>query len=322
MSQQIKQAKIAVPGSCNVDLTVFTKVVPRGGETVLGSEFQMNIGGKGTNQATAARRAGAAVAMITRIGGDSLGELAQAHVRREGIDTAYVTVTPDTSTGTATIIVDETTAQNRIIVASGANADITPADMQAAKTVIEQADAVLLQSEIDPSAALTAAKLARQAGKRCILNPAPARELPAELIACADCFTPNETEAEFYTGIAIRTESDAFAAGKRLLALGADCAVITLGENGAHPGAKGQAGRYNRRRRLLQRRAGRCACRRARHRNGRAACVCGGILLRYAEGRGRILSGTGGNRPDVCRRLRRLKKKSQKRRRNLIPPPF
>lgn len=233
MSQQIKQAKIAVPGSCNVDLTVFTKVVPRGGETVLGSEFQMNIGGKGTNQATAARRAGAAVAMITRIGGDSLGEFAQAHFRREGIDTAYVTVTPDTSTGTATIIVDETTAQNRIIVASGANADITPADMQAAKTVIEQADAVLLQSEIAPAAALAAAKLARQAGKRCILNPAPARELPAELIACADCFTPNETEAEFYTGIAIRTESDAFAAGKRLLALGADCAVITLGENGA-----------------------------------------------------------------------------------------
>lgn len=233
MSQQIKQAKIAVPGSCNVDLTVFTKVVPRGGETVLGSEFQMNIGGKGTNQATAARRAGAAVAMITRIGGDSLGEFAQAHFRREGIDTAYVTVTPDVSTGTATIIVDETSAQNRIIVASGANADITPADMQAAKTVIEQADAVLLQSEINPAAALAAARLAKQAGKRCILNPAPARELPAELIACADCFTPNETEAEFYTGIAIRTESDAFAAGKRLLALGAACAVITLGGNGA-----------------------------------------------------------------------------------------
>lgn len=233
MRQQAKQAKIAVPGSCNVDLTVFTKVVPRGGETVLGSEFQMNIGGKGTNQATAARRAGASVAMITRIGGDSLGAFAQAHFRREGIDTAFVTVTPDTSTGTATIIVDETSAQNRIIVASGANAKITPSDMQAAKTAIEQADAVLLQSEIDPAAALAAAKLAKQAGKRCILNPAPARELPAELIASADCFTPNETEAEFYTGIAIQTESDAFAAGKRLLALGAACAVITLGENGA-----------------------------------------------------------------------------------------
>ncbi len=228
-----RQARIAVAGSCNVDLTVFTPVVPRGGETVLGSEFQMNVGGKGTNQATAARRAGGAVCMITRVGEDFLAGVALAHYRSEGISTAHVRETAAAATGTATIIVDETSGENRIVVASGANACISAADVAAAEPELAQADAVLLQLEIDPLASLMAVELAKKHGKLCILNPAPAREIPERLLASADYVTPNETEAEFYTGIRISTIEDAFAAGERLTALGAACAVITLGEKGA-----------------------------------------------------------------------------------------
>lgn len=228
-----KQVKVVVPGSCNVDLTVFTPLIPRGGETVLGTEFQMSIGGKGTNQATAARRAGATVSMITRIGDDALGAFAGAHYRQEGIDPTFVTVTPHTATGTATILVDETSGQNRIIVASGANARITPDDVLAAQAEIAGADAVILQNEVNPQVSLAAARLAKSCGCRCILNPAPAVELPAELIACADYITPNETEAEFYTGIVIQTPDDAIRAGRALLKHGAACAVLTLGAKGA-----------------------------------------------------------------------------------------
>lgn len=228
-----KQVKVVVPGSCNVDLTVFTPLIPRGGETVLGTEFRMSIGGKGTNQATAARRAGAAVSMITRIGDDALGEFARAHYQQEAIDRTFVMVTPDTATGTATILVDETNGQNRIIVASGANAKITPDDILSAKDEIAGADAMILQNEVDPQVSLTAARLAKSCGCRCILNPAPALALPEELIASADYITPNETEAEFYTGVVIQTPEDAIRAGRELLKLGAACAVLTLGEKGA-----------------------------------------------------------------------------------------
>ena len=228
-----RQTQIAVVGSCNVDLTVFTPVLPRAGETVLGSEFQMNVGGKGTNQATAAQRAGGAVCMVTRVGNDFLAEVALAHYRSEGISTAHVRRTPETGTGTATIVVDEMSGENRIVVASGANTRIAPADVAAAEPELARADAVLLQLEIDPQTSLAAAELAKKSGKLCILNPAPACDIPKRLFACADYVTPNETEAEFYTGVRIETIEDAYAAGARLLELGAACAVITLGEKGA-----------------------------------------------------------------------------------------
>ncbi|MBR5519978.1 MAG: ribokinase [Clostridia bacterium] len=228
-----RSTRIAVVGSANVDLTVFTSVVPRAGETVLGETFQMSIGGKGTNQATAARRAGSEVTMVTKVGDDSLAEFLRSHYRSEGIDTRYVATVPDCATGTATIIVDTNSGENRIVVASGANAAIGEADCFAAEAAIAEADALVLQLEIAPQAALAAAKLAKRHGKLCILNPAPAAKLPKELFACTDYFTPNETEAEFYTGIAIQTIDDAFRAGKALLELGIGCAVITLGALGA-----------------------------------------------------------------------------------------
>lgn len=228
-----KTARIAVVGSCNVDLTVFTGVVPRGGETVMGSEFQMSIGGKGTNQATAACRAGGRVEMVSRVGDDGLSHVVLDHMDAEGICRANVIVTPSVSTGTATIIVEEATGQNRIVVAPGANGRITPADAEGAADVIRGADVLLLQLEISVDACLTAARIAKAAGVKVVLNPAPACALPPELLGLADFFTPNETEAEFYTGIAIHTVEDAYAAGTRLLEMGVGCAVITLGKQGA-----------------------------------------------------------------------------------------
>lgn len=228
-----RSARVTVVGSANVDLTVFTSVVPRAGETVLGDEFQMSIGGKGTNQATAARRAGSEVTMVTKVGDDSLAEVLLAHYRAEGIATDQVWRVPSCATGTATIIVDTNSGENRIVVASGANAKIGADDILAAETAIAEADALVLQLEIAPAASLAAAEAAKRAGKLCILNPAPAAPLPPQLFACADYFTPNETEAEFYTGIAIRSIDDAFCAGEKLLTLGVGCAVITLGAAGA-----------------------------------------------------------------------------------------
>ena len=228
-----RSARVTVVGSANVDLTIFTSVVPRAGETVLGDEFQMSIGGKGTNQATAARRAGSEVTIVTKVGDDSLAEVLLAHYRAEGIATDQVWRVPNCATGTATIIVDTHTGENRIVVASGANAKIGADDIFAAETAIAEADALVLQLEIAPKASLAAAEAAKRAGKLCILNPAPAAPLPPQLFAYADYFTPNETEAEFYTGIAIRSIDNAFCAGEKLLTLGVGCAVITLGAAGA-----------------------------------------------------------------------------------------
>ena len=145
-----RSARVTVVGSANVDLTVFTSVVPRAGETVLGDEFQMSIGGKGTNQATAARRAGSEVTMVTKVGDDSLAEVLLAHYRAEGIATDQVWHVPSCATGTATIIVDTNSGENRIVVASGANAKIGADDILAAETAIAEADALVLQLEIAP----------------------------------------------------------------------------------------------------------------------------------------------------------------------------
>ncbi|MBR6772733.1 MAG: ribokinase [Clostridia bacterium] len=224
--------KAAVVGSCNADLTVYTEKVPVNGETVSGTRLVIGPGGKGSNQATALSRAGAETSIICRMGCDSLASVLEAHYASEGISACAVIRDSASQTGSATIIVDELTGDNRIVVVPGANGDLCPADVEAHSDLIASCDILLLQLESPIEASIYAARLARKSGAKVILNPAPAKEIPAELISLCNYIIPNETEAETLTGIAIHSAEDAFRAGKALIALGAENAIITLGKAG------------------------------------------------------------------------------------------
>jgi ribokinase len=219
---------IAVVGSLNIDLMVRTPRFPRAGETVLGSMFQSIPGGKGANQAVAARRLGADVSMIGRIGEDKFGKSLQENLQREGIDTSNLRVDGSGTTGVALISVDER-GENTIIVVPGANANVSTADVEAASLVISRASILLLQLEIPVESVLQAARIARRTGVTTILNAAPARSLPSELLSLVDYLVVNETEATQVVGIGAMSPPDV---AKILQSLGARNVVITLGTEG------------------------------------------------------------------------------------------
>jgi len=204
--------------------------IPAPGETVLGGEFVMAPGGKGANQAVAAARLGAKVTLVARVGPDVFGERALAGFHQEGIITRYVTVDREAASGVALIFVDAA-GENRIAVAPGANACLSPDDVQQAREAIEKADVLLLQLEVPTETVLAAAAVAHQAGVRVILNPAPAPPnlLPAELLARVDILTPNESEAGLLTG----TQVSAEVAARRLAGQGVGAVIVTLGARGA-----------------------------------------------------------------------------------------
>lgn len=224
--------RAAVVGSCNADLTVYTDTVPVNGQTVSGERLVIGPGGKGSNQATALSRAGADTVMVCRMGCDSLGAVLEAHYAAEGISTDCVIRDPERQTGSATIVVHTLTGDNRIVVVPGANGALCPEDVSASAEKLAGADVLLLQLESPTDASLAAARLVSASGGRVILNPAPARPIPRELIALCDHIIPNETEAEALTGISVSTEEDAFAAAAVLREMGAKNAVITLGKRG------------------------------------------------------------------------------------------
>ena len=170
--------KIAVVGSFNTDLTVFTPRMPAPGETILGGPYYTGPGGKGANQAVAAARLGAQVSMVVKLGQDYYGDQAQENLTQEGIDTRGVIRTADTHTGVAFIVVDQQ-GENMIVVASGANAQLTPADIDGVRDVITGADIVLLQLEVPMETVAYTAALAHAAGVTVLLNPAPAQPLSA-----------------------------------------------------------------------------------------------------------------------------------------------
>lgn len=224
--------KILVIGSSNTDMVVRAGRLPRPGETVLGGTFFMNPGGKGANQAVAAARLGGQVAFVCKTGDDLFGSEARRLFREEGIDTSHLLTDPSAPSGVALITVDRQ-AENCIVVAPGANANLTPDDLRRAASAFEQADIVLLQLEIPMETVEQAALTACATGKRVILNPAPATAIPARLLAALDLITPNETEAEAITGIRIADRRTADEAARRLAATGAKQVVITLGAQGA-----------------------------------------------------------------------------------------
>jgi ribokinase len=227
-----RSPRIAVIGSANTDLTTFTDVFPRPGETLFGKNFAMGFGGKGANQAVAARLCGAEVSMVAKVGGDLFGRATLDNFASFGIDTTHVQLVDDAPTGVAPIFVGPD-GQNRIIVVKGANDRLTPADVDAAAADLADVDAIILQFEIPLATVYHGIRFARAHHIRCIVNPAPA--VPAELAALtgADLFIPNETEAEQITGLPLHSEADARACAAALLARGFPRVVITLGARGS-----------------------------------------------------------------------------------------
>jgi ribokinase len=228
----LKTPRIAVVGSANMDLTTFTDQFPRPGETIFGREFNLGFGGKGANQAVAARLCGAEVSMVARVGDDLFGEATVRNFRAMGIDTTHVRVTPGVSSGVAPIFVDSS-GQNRILVVKGANDCVTPADVDAAADVLRSADVIVLQLEIPVETVYYTLQFARANGIRSILNPAPGQPLDLHRAGVADYLIPNETEAEALAGIAVRNVDDARRCAQRMIEQGARRAIITLGSQGA-----------------------------------------------------------------------------------------
>ena len=224
--------RVAVIGSANVDLTTFGDHFPRPGETIFGQRFDLGFGGKGANQAVAARNCGADVVMIAKVGDDLFGEATLKNFKAVGIDTTYVGVAPGVSSGVAPIFV-EPNGQNRIIVVKGANDKLSPADVDAAASTLRTVDTIVLQFEIPLETIYHAVKFARANNIRCILNPAPAHPADLAHLCAVDYFTPNETEAEAISGVPVRSADDARKAAAALLAIGFRRIIITLGEAGA-----------------------------------------------------------------------------------------
>lgn len=204
---------------------------PRMGETIMGNSFALGPGGKGSNQAVAAARVGGDVHMITRLGRDPFAEMALKTWADAGVNPA-ITQHDDGYTGAAYIFVEEATGDNAIIVCPGVAGQISTVDIDANSDLISSAAVFMTQLEQPMPAAHHALKMARAGGAITILNPAPAANLPDGMLALCDYVTPNESEAEGLTGIAVVTVEDAIRAAKALLDLGVGTAIITLGENG------------------------------------------------------------------------------------------
>lgn len=223
--------KIVVVGSYVTDLSSRTPHMPKPGETVLGGPFTMGPGGKGCNQAVSARRQGAEVTMITRVGKDTFGELAIQNFSNEGINTDHIKVDENEATGTALILVDPS-SENMIVVSLAACGKITAADVKQAAKEFEEADMILVQLETSVEAIAETIKLSAQLNKPIILNPAPYQDFPKELLAHITYITPNETEAFLLTGVEVVDEASALQAAKKLVELGVENALITLGKKG------------------------------------------------------------------------------------------
>ena len=225
---------ILVFGSFVVDLTSRCAGLPVPGQTLIGSTFVMGPGGKGSNQAVAAHRAGADVRLVTRIGGDVFARVATDFYEKEGMDTGRIIRDGSVHTGTALIMVDEASAQNMIVVTPGACAHFTPQDVEGCRDLLEGAGILLTQLEINFDALHEAIRIAHRAGVRVVLNPAPAAPVPDDVLVLVDVVTPNETEAEALTGVRVRDEDSARRAARFFLDRGVKHVVITLGEMGVY----------------------------------------------------------------------------------------
>ncbi|MYB65953.1 ribokinase [Candidatus Poribacteria bacterium] len=227
--------KVTVVGSANVDLVLRAERMPIKGETLIGNAFDIFTGGKGFNQAAAAARLGADVTLIAKIGDDPFADILQSAIDAENINTEFVKTDAEAGTGVATIIV-EPDGKNSIIVVPRANMRLTPADIDVAKNSIAEADVLLLQLETPIDTSEHAIEIAKANETIVILDPAPARPLPATLLSQVDILKPNEVEAGVLSGRAVSTPEERIAAAKALQSQiasdGISAVVLTLGEQG------------------------------------------------------------------------------------------
>jgi len=225
--------KIVVVGSSNTDMIVKTAKMPKPGETVIGGTFSMAAGGKGANQAVAAARAGGKVSFVARVGSDLFGSQAIKGFKADRINVKYVVRDKKAASGVALIFVDAE-GENSIAVASGANAELSAADVRKAKSAIAMSDVLLMQLETTLATVEAAAEIAGRNHIPVILNPAPAQLLPDALLKKISVLTPNEHEAELLAGIAVHSEEDAAQAADVLMAKGVDTILITMGAKGTY----------------------------------------------------------------------------------------
>jgi ribokinase len=227
-----KRPRIAVVGSANIDLTTFTSRFPKPGETIFGDSFDLGFGGKGANQATAARLCGAEVFMVARVGNDLFGPATIENFKKLGIDATHVKPLPGVSSGVAPIFV-EPNGQNRIFVVKGANDQLKPSDVDAASDLLKTVDCMVLQFEIPLETVYYSVRFARTNRIRCIVNPAPAQPVDLKALEGLDYFVPNESEAEAITGMPVHNIENAKKCAEKLLSGGVRRVILTLGANGS-----------------------------------------------------------------------------------------
>ncbi|MEC5344203.1 ribokinase [Brenneria populi] len=238
----MKTGKLAVLGSINADHILNLAQFPSHGETVIGKQYRVAFGGKGANQAVAAGRSGADISFIACVGEDDIGARIRRQLSEDHIDVSAVEAVPEQTTGVALIFVNGE-GENMIAVNAGANAAVTPGYLSRHQQPIIDADALLMQLESPLETVMMAARLAHDNDTRVILNPAPACELPDELLSLVDIITPNETEAQRLTGITVKTEDDAARAAQVLHDKGIATVLITLGSRGVWLSAEGEGRR-------------------------------------------------------------------------------
>ena len=220
---------IAVIGSNMIDLVVYTDQVPKEGETLEGQDFAMTCGGKGANQAVAAAQLGASVGLVSKVGDDAFAQTQLASLQGFGIDTRWVSVAPNTSSGVAQIIVDAK-GNNRILIVPGANKQLEPADIEAIRPALAQVQLIVLQLEIPLPTVYHAIDFANAAGIPVILNPAPATtELDIDYACRCDYFVPNETELAILTGQPVDSMEAIHSAAATLQQRGLQHLIVTLG---------------------------------------------------------------------------------------------
>lgn len=228
-----RKSGISILGIYVADTAYLSKRMPEIGETLLGSGFSLGPGGKGSNQAVAAGRAGAETSFISKIGKDPFGEMALKIYAESGVS-PKLTIMDDTPTGAAFIFINEETGENAIIVYPGAAGTISVDDVEDQRECIESSSVFVTQLEQPLDAAQRGLEIARSAKVRTVFNPAPAIDFPDAIYGLCDYIVPNETEAEAMVGFAISSEADAKRAGDILLARGVGVALITLGERGVY----------------------------------------------------------------------------------------
>lgn len=224
-------SQVIVIGSINTDMAVKSPSLPRAGETVLGTEFKMSGGGKGANQAVAAARLGADVAMVASVGDDLFGKQAKSDLEAENIDCRYIIEVPNRASGIALINVDDQ-GENQIVVYPGANHHMTQDQVSVALAGADESTIVLLQLEIPLDVVQSAIQKANQKSAKVILDPAPAEKLPSEILADVFLLTPNQTEAEQLTQIKVLDTDSAQCAANAMLDLGIQNVALTMGNDG------------------------------------------------------------------------------------------